>query len=201
VQRCDSPRARNNAARAIGTVVLLHCFDFPLPKVARAMLVFIGSKLYGKVDHVPGLFYVATKFVYFQFIPLVPVGSFVVMEGTEKEDGKFSGVSVGLSAKSILVAWLRTALVIGAILAPTSAIQELIAVAQGRGDAAEFAGSIALTVGCIFGLWASYRFIRAGPIRALKLAGKAGVPPETVARFFVDDPAVAELEQKRAQEM
>jgi hypothetical protein len=165
------------------------------------MLVFIGSKLYGKVDHVPGLFYVATKFVYFQFIPLVPVGSFVVMEGSEKDDGKFSGVSVGLSARSILVAWLRTALVIGAIFAPIFAVQYLIGVAHGQGDAASLAGAIGVTIGCIVGLWASYRFIRAGPLRALKLAGKAGISPETVARFFVDDPAVAELEQKRAQEM
>jgi hypothetical protein len=39
--------------------------------------------LYGKVDQVPGLFFVATRFFDVQFIPLVPLESFLVFEEVE----------------------------------------------------------------------------------------------------------------------
>ena len=68
------------------------------------MYIVWGSKLMGKCDVVPGLFHVATKFGHVYYIPLIPTGSFVVIEETGKT---FRGVPIGLSAKSILLAWAR----------------------------------------------------------------------------------------------
>src|SRR5262245_22763382 len=72
------------------------------------MIVFYGTQMYGKVDKVPMLGHVATSFFYLQFVPLIPLGSYLVLE-----DGQGS-IGVGFSFKSLLVAWLRTALVFGA---------------------------------------------------------------------------------------
>src|SRR5437762_2645960 len=46
----------------------------------RPMLLVWGSKLYGRVDDVPGMFYVATRFGHLWYLPLIPMGSFVVLE-------------------------------------------------------------------------------------------------------------------------
>ena len=36
------------------------------------MVFVFGSRLYGKVDEVPGIGHVATKFAHFDYMPLVP---------------------------------------------------------------------------------------------------------------------------------
>ena len=41
------------------------------------MVYVFGSRLYGKVDNVKGLFHVATKFGHFDYFPLFPMGSWV----------------------------------------------------------------------------------------------------------------------------
>src|SRR5438874_13693924 len=80
----------------------------------HCMYIVWGSKLMGKVDVVPGLFHVATKFGHIYYIPLIPTASFVVLS----QDGQgFRGVPIGLSIKSILLAWLRVALLIAAVIA------------------------------------------------------------------------------------
>jgi hypothetical protein len=163
------------------------------------MIVFFGNKLYGKVDHVPGLFYVATQFFYVQFVPLVPLGSYVVMEGSEKGEGQFAGVSIGLSFKSLLMAWLRAGLLVGGILALIFGFIEFAEVNKG-GSTGKAVGLIAAAIGCGVLFWVTYFFVRAGPLRALKLANKAGIAPEVVAQFFVNHPGLAELEQARQQE-
>src|SRR5215207_6184396 len=87
-------------------------------------MIIFGTRLYGKVDHVPGLFYVATKFFHVQFVPLVPAGSFLIID-----DGSERGVAIGVSGKSILVAWLRAALVVGGIVA---VVLGVMALSEGR---------------------------------------------------------------------
>jgi hypothetical protein len=72
--------------------------------------------MFGKVDQVPMLGHVATSFLYVQFVPIIPLGSYLVLE-----DGQ-SAVSVGFSPKSVLVAWTRAALVVLAIGAGVSGI-------------------------------------------------------------------------------
>lgn len=65
-----------------------------------------GERMYGYVDRVPGLCYVATRFWHFNFVPVVPLGSFLVLEGTEGEQG-FQGKKIGFNAKSVLLGYFR----------------------------------------------------------------------------------------------
>jgi hypothetical protein len=70
-------------------------------------MIFIwGARLYGKVDEVPGMFHVATKFGHLWYIPLIPMSSHIIVE---KSGSGWRGKPVGMSGKSILVAWLRGA--------------------------------------------------------------------------------------------
>ena len=81
------------------------------------MIYVVGSRLYGKCDEVKGLFHVATKFGHFDYIPLIPMGSWLVFE---KTGNGWRGVRIPLSFKSILIAWARciaiVAVVAGAIV-------------------------------------------------------------------------------------
>src|SRR2546422_392672 len=72
------------------------------------MIVWFGQRFFGKVDVVPGLCHVATRFFYVQFFPLVPLQSFILIAGKGEE----RGVPTSMSFKSVLVAWLRAALVL-----------------------------------------------------------------------------------------
>src|SRR4051812_41297249 len=130
------------------------------------MIVVWGEKLYGKVDHVPGLFYVSTKFFYLQYLPLIPLGSVLVLDGSEK-DNAYRGAKIGLSGKSVLFAWLRTALIVGMIVLLFVGIAGLAEKRQSVEMAAVGFGGI---VGLGLVLWASYRFSRPGAERAVRLA-------------------------------
>jgi hypothetical protein len=66
----------------------------------------VGSELYGAVDRIPGLCYVATKFDHVFFLPLLPAGTYIVWEGSEHEEG-FQGKRVALSWKSMLIGYYR----------------------------------------------------------------------------------------------
>jgi hypothetical protein len=76
------------------------------------MFITTGEKLFGKVDRVPGHFYVATPFLFFCGIPIFPGRSYLVLEGTQVDPtvfrkGSFAGYSIYWSFKSILMAWFR----------------------------------------------------------------------------------------------
>ena len=83
------------------------------------MVIVWGSRLYGKVDVVPGFFHVATRFGHVYYLPLIPTQSFVVLG---QSGDQFRGVAIPLSAKSILLAWLRALLVVTVIVATIAAL-------------------------------------------------------------------------------
>src|SRR5688572_9675502 len=94
------------------------------------MFVIYGTRLMGKVDHVENLGYVSTQFFHLNFVPLVPTGSYLIL--AENGDD-FRGVSLPLSFKSILVAWLRAGsflafvgFTIGTIISLASNKQEVL---------------------------------------------------------------------------
>lgn len=71
------------------------------------MVVVYGTRLFGKVDTLDDTgVHVATKFFHISWIPLIPLGSFLVIEDT---GDRHRGASVPLSFKSVLVAYLRAA--------------------------------------------------------------------------------------------
>ena len=41
------------------------------------MIGMFGQRFYGKVDQVPGLFYVATHFAYLNYVPLFPTATYL----------------------------------------------------------------------------------------------------------------------------
>ena len=70
------------------------------------MILIWGQSNYGKVDVVPRLCYVTTRFFHLYYVPLIPLGSYVVLEGTENGNG-FRGVPTSLSWRSVLAGWVR----------------------------------------------------------------------------------------------
>jgi hypothetical protein len=65
-----------------------------------------GEHLFGRVQHVPGLFSVSTMFFHVNYVPLAPLRSYVVLDGSERGNA-FQGVRIPLSFKSVLAGYLR----------------------------------------------------------------------------------------------
>ena len=139
------------------------------------MIWFFGTRMYGKVDHVPGLFYVATNFFYIQFVPLVPTGSVLVIY-----DGSERGKQLGLSGKSIVFAYLRALLILGG---PGLVILGVIEIEKNPVVALALIG---IGIASIIFFFLTYKVAKPSVERALRIAGEAGIPPEVVAHFFVD---------------
>src|SRR4029077_7836611 len=74
-----------------------------------------GYHLYGKVDQVPGKFFVATLFLHVTFMPVLPKKSYLVRVGDEGVLS-FSGIAIPFSWKSVAYAYLRFLLVIFLLL-------------------------------------------------------------------------------------
>lgn len=134
------------------------------------MIVFYGTQFYGKVDRVPMLGHVATSFFYLQFVPLIPLGSYLVLDGGQ------GSISVGFSFKSLLVAWLRTAMVFGAFGLAVAAIiavgdRSVAGMVLGAGGAAACACAMAGSYYLPFIGQASYE-------RAQRLADQVGAKRE-----------------------
>jgi hypothetical protein len=149
------------------------------------MVVFFGTRMYGKVDHCPGLFYVATRFFYLQFVPLIPVGSYLVIDGTESERG-MSGASIGLSGKSVFFTYLRTALMLGGV---SLAIAAVVLGIQAAERQLSWLPALGLGVGaivCFILFPLTYKISRASPARAVYLAERAGIDLRVVAEHFLE---------------
>ena len=70
-----------------------------------------GRRLFGRVDRVPGRFHVATLCFHFCYLPLVPLGTYLIL--SQEMSGMtthFDGVRLPFSLKSWLIAWSRTVL-------------------------------------------------------------------------------------------
>ncbi len=64
-----------------------------------------GERLYGYVDRVPGLGYVATQFFHFNFVPIFPMGSYAVPEVVTAP--LVTPRRIPLNLKSVLVGYFR----------------------------------------------------------------------------------------------
>ena len=145
------------------------------------MILIWGNQLYGRVDRVPGLFSVATKFFHLYYLPLIPFESWVIIHGTETADG-FQGRKISLSGKSILLAWMRAGAVVCSIGA---AIWGFVAVAemQKRGISAPLNAAL-LFVSSLFMFWVSTRLGRPNLARSVFLAEQLGLPADVIHQFF-----------------
>jgi len=150
-----------------------------------------GTRLFGQADRVPGLFSVRTKFFHVNFVPLVPLASYLVFEEKGSEG---RGVELKkLRWNSVLLAWVRTPLWIAAV------VGAIVGLVQGTGIEHDWHGA-APVLGIAFvaaaGWYASYRLSAASFERASELARTAGLPPPFIAaleqrfgRSFVPDMA------------
>jgi hypothetical protein len=139
------------------------------------MIIIWGTKLYGKVDAVPGMFHVATTFFHMWYIPLIPTGSAVVFEETK---GGWRGVKIGMSGKSVLLTWARLGLFIAAItliVAGCVAINDLRP-AMAIGIAQIVVGAIAAAA--VIATFVMPMFTKASYERAVQIAEKVGMREE-----------------------
>lgn len=150
------------------------------------MVVYFGTKFYGKVDRVPNLFYVRTRFFHVQFLPLVPLGSFLLIEGTNEE----RGVKIPLSIKSILTAWVRAALVLIAVGHGIAASVHVVQVLSNQPErlASALQHAVWLAGACLV-YWMTVRFSRASYNRAIQLGAYLGLEPSVVEKFWYGDPS------------
>ena len=143
-------------------------------------MIVYGTRLFGKVDEIPGAFHVATKFFHVSFLPLIPTSSWVVIDGSKKSgvmSSSWSGVQLpSLHWSSIGMAWLRVLLIYGAIGLAVVAI----AAFEGGGVSA-VAVPAALSAVCVGAAVYSYQLGKMTPERVEVFARMPGVPSELVA--------------------
>jgi hypothetical protein len=138
------------------------------------MIIIWGARLYGKVDEVPGMFHVATKFGHVWYIPLIPMGSHIVLERTGQG---WRGLPVPLSGKSILAAWLRGLGIAGMIF---SAIGMMVTATdpKGYGPLMTAATVFAVALGVTIFAFCSKSLRHASYERAVQLGEKLGLSDE-----------------------
>ncbi|MBN8465932.1 hypothetical protein JYJ95_05380 [Corallococcus exiguus] len=136
-------------------------------------MVIFGSRLFGKVDEIPGLGYVATKFGHINFVPLIPLEGWLVVA---EEGNGWRGQAISMSGKSVLVAWARFLFIVAGLI---SLVVGFVAFGDHEQTDAIVPGVIALA--CIGGLIASYKWkwvTHASPERAMEIAREAGIGEE-----------------------
>ena len=69
-------------------------------------MILAGKRLYGPHDHVPGLGHVRTLFVHIWWIPLLPMGTYLVLG----EDTDAPAVKLPFSFKALAFAYARVGL-------------------------------------------------------------------------------------------
>jgi len=149
-----------------------------------------GTRLFGQADRVAGLFCVRTKFFHVNFVPLVPLASYLIFE--EKGGSGNRGVELKkLRWNSVLLAWLRTPLWIACGISSVIGLVLAVGVHHDWQTAGPMLGLAAVT-GAAF--YATYRFSEASFERASELARLVGLPREFTAaleqrfgRSFVPD--------------
>lgn len=157
--------------------------------------VIFGSRFFGKVDHVPGLFFVATKFVHIFFVPLVPVASYLVYE---HEDSQYdlkpaillpNFVSIGIhgtklvrrvpfNINSVLIAWLRAFIFLALVFTCLIALGGVV----GNPTVTTLSLIIAIAAFIVLVpvLHLTYFLTRARGAKAIKLGQLGGLPVDMV---------------------
>jgi hypothetical protein len=171
------------------------------------MFVIYGTRLMGKVDNVENLGYVSTQFFHLNFIPLIPTGSYLIL--AENGDD-FRGVSIPLSFKSILVAWLR----VGSFLAFIGCtVGALVSLGSNKQDILAGLACGAIALASIATFVATYYlpfFSKASYSRAMQIADIVGLSDE--ARLMLEvsygqktaeqaDWELQQIEQRREKEV
>lgn len=145
------------------------------------MLVMFGSRMFGKTDVVPGVCHVVTKFFHINFLPLIPLESYVVVAGSEKGDG-FKGKQIPMSFKSVLIGWVRAAAFLTGVFC---GVMLLVALTDNRSHALT---QLVVTTAVSWSAFiATYRFGKASVPRSIYLARELGISEELLEKAFGAD--------------
>lgn len=171
------------------------------------MVVIYGTRLMGKVDRVDALGHVATQFFHLYYVPLIPTGSYLVLS---EQGDDFRGVSVPLSFKSIVTAWLRAGTFLGFVACTIIAI---VCLGDKKNDVASAIAFGCMAAVCLVTFIATYYlswFTKASYERAMQIAGLVGLSDE--ARLMLEvsygrktaeqaDWELQQIESRREQEV
>lgn len=149
-------------------------------------MIHFGEMKCGKVDQFGKLFYVVSDFFHVNFVPLIPLRSHLMLTeppaGTEEEQ-----LQIRMSVKSVLMAWIRTALVLLVLVNGIAVLRNLTRlvffVKPGQAPRPEAVwdavlNPLWLVVGFLIFFGLTYRFSRASWTRALHLAALVGLTEE-----------------------
>jgi hypothetical protein len=160
---------------------------------AESLMFIVGDNYYGKVDHVPGLFYVKTRFLHVWWFPFVPRESYLFFD--EKPGwGGLRGVKIPLRWKSVCTAWIRACslfgcfwlLLAGGILLTRDRVEApLVAAATLCG----------LALICAVANWLTHQWTRADPERAIALGELLGMKADEVEKRICQNYRVADESQ------
>lgn len=155
------------------------------------MILIWGSNFYGKTDVVPGLFHVATRFGHLWYIPLIPMGSYLLID----ED---RGVDIPLSGKSLLLTYVRAFALVLLVLASLSMFVGLtdqwLTTTEKITSVAYFIGAAAFMY---FTTWHSLAR-KASYSRALELARALGPEAEILVERYFEQISEKELNSRLA---
>lgn len=144
------------------------------------MFVVFGSRLCGRVDDVPDILYVKSKFLHLNYLPLLPTSSYVILEGSEKSGG-FHGVQIPMSVKSVFAAWLRTAFLFSAAMGSIIAV---VGLSDRQKDAAFILTGLTVAAASVGLYWLSRKLLRASMRRAVQLAEHLGLDEKAIHAAF-----------------
>ncbi len=156
----------------------MYCFEFySFARELTSMMIIVGQRLCGRVDQVPGICYVATRFLHFYYVPLIPLSSWVIVQGSEGASG-FRGQQIRLSLKSVVFGWLQAFFVVFGLV--HSIWGGILLAEQNRAANNGFDGMVKLSLGlsCLVAwLVFTIRPFQAGQERADELLAHLGMEP------------------------
>jgi hypothetical protein len=155
-------------------------------------MIHFGQMRCGKVDQVENLFHVVSEFFQINFIPVVPLRSYLVLHGAPPG----SEIAIPLNGKSVLMGYIRTALVLLVLFNSYTCVRNLASYLSRR-DAARPAvaaqvelrleralNSLALVTGLVIFFGLTYRFSRPRFARVQELAALIGMTEEDLADYL-----------------
>ena len=139
--------------------------------------MIVGDGYFGKIDHVPGVFSVQTRFLHCMWTPLVPRESYLIAD-----DDSHPPIRIPLRWKSVWIAWIRSCLMLMGLWLVATGVAVLAVHGTATLPIVIIVWVIALL---LFGLWVwSHRLSRAGIDRALQLGQLLGVSPDEIKMLF-----------------
>ena len=134
-------------------------------------MIIYGTRLFGKCDEIPGAGHVATQFFHVYYLPLIPMKSHFVIEGSKSGDG-YKAIALDLSWRSVGFAWLRAVAALGLI---GGCAVSFIAADESHNMVVGIAGAVASIVTMAALVWASYRLARPSEQRIGALKQQLGL--------------------------